>query len=64
MSKSSEARRNMVPLKNSVEEGPQEVEVIGWRLDPERSMGPVGYFGRHHFFGAQLSSQSNSHIHT
>ena len=45
MSKSSEARRNMVPLKNSVEEGPQEVEVIGWRLDPERSMGPVGYFG-------------------
>lgn len=44
MSKSSEARRNMVPLKNSVEEGPQEVEVIGWRLDPERSMGPVGYF--------------------
>ena len=35
----------MVPLKNSVEEGPQEVEVIGWRLDPERSMGPVGYFG-------------------
>lgn len=44
MCKSSEARRNMVPLKNSVEEGPQEVEVIGWRLDPERSMGPAGYF--------------------
>lgn len=44
MCKSSEARRNMVPLNNSVEEGPQEVEVRGWRLDPERSMGPAGYF--------------------
>lgn len=42
--KSPEAQRNVVPLKNSVEEGPQEVEVIGWRRDPEISIGPVAYF--------------------